>query len=79
LISDDELEQEFTAGGHDETTRQAILFERLRRIAPAQATKRGNTGLLWAILVVSLIGAAHGGIGAYPVLFGALDRERFDF
>jgi hypothetical protein len=78
LISDEELEREFTAGGHDEATRQAILFEQLRRIRPGRATP-GNTGLLWAILVVSTIGAVLAGVGAFPVLSEMFEREWFDF
>jgi hypothetical protein len=75
LISDDDLEREFTAAGHDEATRQAILFERLRRIKP----QRSNGGLQWAILVVSLIGAILAGIGAFPTISGMFEREWFDF
>ena len=75
LISDDELEREFTAGGHDDATRHAILFERLRRIKP----QRSSSGLQWAILVVALIGAVLAGIAAFPTISGLFERDWLDF
>ena len=78
LLTDDELEREFGSGGHDEATRQAILFERLRRLG-ATAPRQHSNGLNWAILVVALLAALLAGVAAFPVIEGMFETEWFDF
>ena len=66
------------SGAHDEATRQAILFERMRRLTTVRARTTTNW-LSWVILLVALVGAILAGIAAFPVLADAVDKDWFDF
>ncbi len=73
LMTDEELELELTSGQHDEPTRSAILFERIRRLT-RPASPRPNW-VQWATLLVALLAMVLAGIAAYPVIEETGERE----
>ena len=76
LLTDDDLDREFTAADHDETTRSSLLYEKLRRISRPAATGRW---IQWATLVLALTSALLAGLAAWPVVSNFGEKEWFDF
>ncbi len=76
LLSDEDLDREFTSGEHDEATRSTILYEKIRRLS-----LRGlqPSWLNWATLVTAIVGALLAGLAAWPVIASTMDREWWDF
>ena len=75
LLSDEELDREFAAPDHDESTRTAILYERVRRASrPAAAHSWVN----WTMLAVALLTLLLAAVAAWPVLESMGEKEWFD-
>lgn len=65
LLDDQELDREFADPSHDEATRNAILYEKVRRLG---RTKSGPHWTQWVLLALGLGAVVLAGIAAFPVL-----------
>jgi hypothetical protein len=76
LLSDHDLDRELSSGEHDETTRNAITYEKIRRLSQARARP---SWIDWVTLAVAIVGAVLAGIAAFPVLADVGESKWFDF
>ena len=76
LLADEDLDREFAAVDHDEATKAAILYEKVRRLSRPSG---GRPWIQWTLLVVSLLTLAFAAVAAWPVIAGFGEKEWFDF
>jgi hypothetical protein len=77
LLTDDDLDHEFTSADHDEPTRTVLLYEKLRRLSRPSSSAR--SWIQWTTLALALASAILAGIAAWPVIANFGEKEWFDF